>query len=158
MSVRASWSGSTTGSRTVGRTPRKPRWRTRGFGVSWTRKLHATLTLNSHARTPTDRHPDIPRNTLDVFAGCSQERANTQRTYRLASCLHGSYCSSGNASPLADNAILGIRAIEQFRAHAVGTSQRSQSGVELDASEVWSVQGKRGTCVTMWSPSSKPGS
>jgi hypothetical protein len=108
--------------------------------------------MSSHRGPPTDRPPDIPRNALGVFAGCLKERANTRRTYRLAFVSHDSHCSSGNASPLAENAFLGIRAIEQFRAFAVGTSQRSQSGAELDASEVWSVQGQRGTCVAQGNP------
>jgi hypothetical protein len=120
------------------------------WNILGTRGLEA-VQMSSHRGPPTDRPPDIPCNKLGVFAGCSQERANTRRTYRLA-FSHESHCSSGNASPLADNAFLGIRAIEQFRASAVGTSQRSQSGAELDASEVWSVQGQRGTCVAHGNP------
>jgi hypothetical protein len=122
------------------------------WNILGTRGVEA-VQLSSHRGPPTDRPPDKPPPWKGAFAGCSQERANTQRTFhRLAFFSHDLHCSSGNASPLADNAILGIRAIEQFRASAVSTSQRSQLGAELDASEVWSVRGKPGLCVVRGHP------
>jgi hypothetical protein len=117
------------------------------WNVLGTRGLEP-VQMSSHRGPPTDRPPDKPPPWKGAFAGCSQERANTQRTaYRLASCFRGQHCSSGNASPFAANAIKGIRAIEQVCDNAAGPSQRSQSGAEMDASEVWSVQGQRDTCV-----------
>jgi hypothetical protein len=113
-----------------------------------------SVQVSSHRGPPTDRPPDIPPPALSVLAGCSEERPNTYRAhYQLASFARSSYCSSGNVAPLADNAILGSHAIEQYCAYAVGTSQRSQSGAELDASEVWSVQGQWDTCVALCHPS-----
>jgi hypothetical protein len=75
--------------------------------------------VSSHRGPPTDRPPDKPRE-VGVFAGCLLERAGTRHS-QLASFSRGSNCSSGNALPLAENAILGVCAIEQFRVHAAGT-------------------------------------
>jgi hypothetical protein len=97
--------------------------------------------VSSPRGPPTDRPPEV-----SVFAGCLQETAATRHLSQLASFSRGSICSSGNASPLADNAILGIRAIEQFPVHAVGSSHGSRA--ELEACAVWSVQGQRDTCVS----------
>jgi hypothetical protein len=96
--------------------------------------------VSSHRGPPTDRPPDKPPG-VSVFAGCSEERPNTRQFHQLASFARSSHCSSGNVSSLADNANWGSHAIEQYCVRAVGTSQRSQSGAELDASEVWSVHG-----------------
>jgi hypothetical protein len=38
------------------------------------------IQVSSHRGPPTDRPPDIPRNALGVFVGCSQERANTRHS------------------------------------------------------------------------------
>jgi hypothetical protein len=59
--------------------------------------------------------------------GCLEERAGTRHDSQLASFSRGSNCSSGNALPLAENAILGVCAIEQFRVHAAGSSQESST-------------------------------
>jgi hypothetical protein len=115
------------------------------------------IQVSSHRGPPTDRPPDIPTVETNGFAGCSEERPNTRHFHQLASFARSSHCLSGNASPLAANAFMGIRAIEQYCVCAVGTSQRSQSGAELDASEVWSVQGQRDSCVTNCHPSSNLG-
>jgi hypothetical protein len=116
------------------------------------RHCRACMAPRGHSTPPTDRPPDKPLG-ISVFAGCSQEKANTHRTHcQLASFARSSHCLSGLMTTLAANAILGGHAIEQYCVHAVGTSQRSQSGAELDASEVWSVQGQRGTCVTLCHP------
>jgi hypothetical protein len=109
------------------------------------------IQVSSHRGPPTDRPPDKPVET-SVFAGCSEERPNTRRTYQLASFACRPLCLSGKVAPYADNAILGCHAIKQYCVHAVGTSQRSQSGAELDASEVWTVQGQSGLCVVRRHP------
>jgi hypothetical protein len=49
-----------------------------------------------------------------VPRGCLQERAGTRHFSQLASSSRGSDCSSGNALPLAENAFMGVCAIEQF--------------------------------------------
>jgi hypothetical protein len=77
--------------------------------------------VSSHRGPPTDRPPDKPVETR-VFAGCSGERPNTPCIHQLASFARSSHCSSGNVSSLAENAILGSHAIEQYCVHAVGTS------------------------------------
>jgi hypothetical protein len=88
-----------------------------------------------------------------VLAGCSEERPNTRRTHQLAFFSRSSHCSSGNVSSLADNAIYGkSRHQAIYCDSAVGTSQRSHSGAELDASEVWSVQGQSGLRVVCCHP------
>jgi hypothetical protein len=108
------------------------------------------IQVSSHRGPPTDRPPDKPPVETSVFAGCSEERPNTRRTNQLASCSRSSHCSSGNVSSLAVNAVYGkARHQAIYCVHAVGTSQRSQSGAELDASEVWSVQGKSGSPVNL---------
>jgi hypothetical protein len=94
--------------------------------------------VSSHRGPPTDRPPDKP---LDVsaFAWCLQEFSRS------------SHCVSGNASSFADSAIWGSRAIEQYCVRAVGSSHGSRA--ELEACEVWSVQGKLDTCVSCGHPS-----
>jgi hypothetical protein len=115
--------------------------------------------VSSHRGTPTDRLPDKPRE-VGVFAGCLLERAGT-RLSQLASFSRGFNCSSGNAYPLADNAIMGIRAIEQFRVRAAGCSQE-ESSARL-ASRAGGLRGVVGSGSTGYvcgksPPSSKPGS
>jgi hypothetical protein len=108
------------------------------------------IQVSSHRGPPTDRPPDIPPPAVGVFAGCLQERVDTRHLSQLASFSRGSHCSSGNASSVADNAIWGSRAIGQCRVRAAGSSHGSRA--ELEACEVWSVQGQRGTCVTSCHP------
>jgi hypothetical protein len=80
--------------------------------------------------THTDRPPDIACNAVNVFAGCSQERANTRRIRQLASFARGSHCSSGNVSSLAANAILGkSRHQAIYCVRAVGTSHEVNRGL-----------------------------
>jgi hypothetical protein len=114
--------------------------------------------VSSHRGPPTDRPPDKPRE-VGVFAGCLLERAGTRHS-QLASFSRGSNCSSGNASPLADNAILGIRAIEQFRVRAAGSLSGIKYPFASIAGRLRSVvgSGSTGYVCDKWSPSSKPGS
>jgi hypothetical protein len=106
--------------------------------------------VSSHRGPPMDRPPDKPPPWKGASRGCLQERAGTRHFSQLASSSRGSYCSSGNALPFADNANCGVCAVEQFRVCAGGTSQFSRA--ELEACEAWSVQGQRGTCVTCGHP------
>jgi hypothetical protein len=96
------------------------------------------IQVSSHRGPPTDRPPDIPTVETNVWAGCSEERSNTHRIYQLASCVRSSHCLSGVSTPRAAIArFWGVVPSNNTATFAVGTSQRSQSGAELDASEVW---------------------
>jgi hypothetical protein len=117
----------------IGLSTRSEKSGTNDWIVLGIRGLEA-VQVSSHRGPPTDRPPYKPRE-VGVFAGCLQERAGTHHLSRLASFSRGFNCSSGNASPLADNAIWGSRAIEQFRVRAAGTSHGSRA--ELEACEVW---------------------
>jgi hypothetical protein len=92
--------------------------------------------------------------------GCLQEMAGTRHFSQLASSSRGSHCSSGNALPLAENANLGVCAIEQFRVRAAGSSQESRTRLASRAGGLRGVVGSglTGYVCDMWSPSSKPGS
>jgi hypothetical protein len=81
--------------------------------------------VSSHRGPPTDRPPDKPPPWKGASRGCLQERAGTRHFSQLASSSRGSYCSSGNALPFAENAIYWVCAIEQFRVRAAGASQQS---------------------------------
>jgi hypothetical protein len=112
--------------------------------------------VSSHRGPPTHRPPDRPDRGRSVSGGCSQERANTRNpVVRLASSLSLAHSLSGKSAPFA--AIANYRGAEAIRPpgsfFASRILSRSQSGAELDASEVWSVQGKRDTCVTNCHPS-----
>jgi hypothetical protein len=115
--------------------------------------------VSSHRGPPTDRPPDKPLE-VSVFAGCRQERAGTRHLSQLASFSRGSNCSSGNASPLAENAFWGIRAIEQFRVRAAGFLSEFKYPLASRAGGLGGVVGSGLTVYVcdMWSPSSKPGS
>jgi hypothetical protein len=65
--------------------------------------------VSSHRGPPTDRPPDKPPPWKGVSRGCLQERVDTRHISQLASFTRGSYCSSGNALLLAENAILGVK-------------------------------------------------
>jgi DNA-binding TFAR19-related protein (PDSD5 family) len=66
------------------------------------------IQMSSHRGPPTDRPPDKPPPAVSALAGCSQERANTHRTFsRLAFLCRSSRCMSGNVSSPAATAILG---------------------------------------------------
>jgi hypothetical protein len=116
------------------------------------------LQVSSHRGPPTDRPPDKPREA-GVSAGCLLETAGTRHS-QLASFTRGSNCSSGNVSPLADNAILGARAIEQFRVHAAGSSQEPSTRFASRAGGLRCVVGSGSTGYVRGKspPSSKPGS
>jgi hypothetical protein len=111
--------------------------------------------VNSHRGPPTDRPPDKPPPWKGASRGCLQERAGTRHVSQLASFSRGSHCSSGNASPLQTMQIGGCAPSNNSALHAVGSSQGSRA--ELEACEVWSVQGQRDTCVTNCHPSSNLG-
>jgi hypothetical protein len=74
------------------------------------------IQVSSHRGPPTDRPPDKPPPKVSVFAGCSQERANTLCIRRLASLCRSSRCLRGVKSSLAANAIMGSQSIIQLTA------------------------------------------
>jgi hypothetical protein len=115
--------------------------------------------VSSHRGPPTDIPPDKPPPWKGASRGYLLERAGTRHVSQLVSFTRSSYCSSGNAYPLADNAIMGSRAIEQFCVRAAGSSQESRT----HASRAGRLRGVVGPGLTghvcdKWSPSSKPGS
>jgi hypothetical protein len=82
--------------------------------------------------------------------GCLQERAGTRHDSQLASFSRGSCCSSGIATPCSQCKLGVSSPSNKSASRAVGSSQGSRA--ELEACEVWSVQGQRGTCVTNCHP------
>jgi hypothetical protein len=88
------------------------------------------IQVSSHRGPPTDRPPDKPPPKVGVFAGCSQERANTLRIRRLASLCRSSRCLRGLKSSLAANANYGKSCHHStFCAHADGSSHEVNRGL-----------------------------
>jgi ribosomal protein L37E len=79
------------------------------------------------------------------------------RYIRISKQLIRFNCSSGNASPLADNAIWVTRAIEQFRVRAAGSSHEVNRELSRMHPRCGRFRVKRDACVSCGHPSSNLG-
>jgi hypothetical protein len=103
--------------------------------------------------------PDKPPSTkVGVYAGSSQERANTLRFHQLASCVRSSHCSSGNVSSLAANASYGkSRHQAIYCVHAVLTSHEFNRELSWKLPRCGRSRVQRDTCAALCRPSSNLG-
>jgi hypothetical protein len=83
--------------------------------------------LSARRGPPTDRPPDKPPPWKGASRRCLLERAGTRHVSQLASFTRGSYCLSGNATPLQKMRIEWCAPSNNSASHAAGSSHDSSA-------------------------------